>query len=147
MCVCASIATATGTNSYKKSYIWDYFIELIKCRETKSYKQYLSILRDFVNTVVAITQKRFVRATEFQKYQFWPSNYSEYNWVRQNRKFSRNCHLAFGFNTLRLRQNGCHFADDIFKYIFLNKNVSIVIKILLKFVPKGPMKIFQHWFR
>ena len=41
------------------------------------------------------------------------------------------------FNTLRPRQNGRHFADDIFKYIFLNENVWIPIKISLKFVPKG----------
>ena len=34
---------------------------------------------------------------------------------------------------LRLRQDGRHFADDI----FLNENVWISIKILLKFVPKG----------
>ena len=33
------------------------------------------------------------------------------------------------FNTLRPRQNGCHFTDDIFKCIFLNENISIVIKI------------------
>ena len=42
-------------------------------------------------------------------------------------------------NTLRLRQNGCHFADNIFNCIFLNENLSIVIKISLKFVPKGPI--------
>ena len=42
-------------------------------------------------------------------------------------------------NTLRPRQNGRHFADDIFKCIFLNENVSISIKISLKFVPKGPV--------
>ena len=41
-------------------------------------------------------------------------------------------------NTLRPRQNGHHFADDIFKCIFLNENVLIAIKISLKFVPKGP---------
>ena len=40
-------------------------------------------------------------------------------------------------NTLRPRQNGRHFADDIFKWIFLNENVRISIKISLKFVPKG----------
>ena len=39
-------------------------------------------------------------------------------------------------NPLRQRQNGCHFADNIFKCIFLNKNVWISLKILLKFVPK-----------
>ena len=42
------------------------------------------------------------------------------------------------FNTLRLRQNGCHFPD-IFKCIFLNENVWISIKISLKFVPNGPI--------
>ena len=43
------------------------------------------------------------------------------------------------FNTLRLRQNGGHFADDIFKWIFLNENVWIPIKFSLKFVPQGPI--------
>ena len=42
-------------------------------------------------------------------------------------------------NTLWQEQNGRHFADDIFKCIFLNENVSIAIKISLKFVPKGPI--------
>ena len=42
-------------------------------------------------------------------------------------------------NTLRPRQNGRHFADDIFKCIFLNENVWIPIKISLKFVPQGPI--------
>ena len=43
------------------------------------------------------------------------------------------------FNTLRPRQNGRHFADDIFKCIFLIENVKISIKISLKFVPKDPI--------
>ena len=41
--------------------------------------------------------------------------------------------------TLKPRQNGRHFADDIFKCIFLNENVLILIKISLKFVPTGPI--------
>ena len=32
------------------------------------------------------------------------------------------------FNSLRPRQNGRHFADDLFKCIFLNENVWISIK-------------------
>ena len=40
-------------------------------------------------------------------------------------------------NSLRPRQNRRHFADDIFKCNFLNENVWILIKISLKFVPKG----------
>ena len=39
--------------------------------------------------------------------------------------------------TLRPRQNGRLFADDIFKCILLKENVWIPIKISLKFVPKG----------
>ena len=36
-------------------------------------------------------------------------------------------------------QNGCHFSDNIFKSIYLNENVWILIKISLTFVPKGPI--------
>ena len=42
-------------------------------------------------------------------------------------------------NSLRPKQNGRRFADDIFKWIFMNENVRILIKISLKFVPKGPI--------
>ena len=41
-----------------------------------------------------------------------------------------------GLNTLRLRQNGCHFPDDIFKCILLNENVWSLLKISLKFLPE-----------
>ena len=40
------------------------------------------------------------------------------------------------FNTLRPRQNGRHFADDIFKCIFLNENVWISLNISLNFAPR-----------
>ena len=43
-------------------------------------------------------------------------------------------------STLRQRQNGRHFPDDIFKWIFLNENIWISINVsLLKFIPKGPI--------
>ena len=42
-------------------------------------------------------------------------------------------------NSLKPRQNGRHFADAIFKRIFLNENIRISIKISLKFVLKGPI--------
>ena len=52
-------------------------------------------------------------------------------------------HICFTWpqwvNTLRPRQNGRHFPHDIFKWIFLNENVWILINISLKFVPKGPI--------
>ena len=70
-------------------------------------------------------------------------------WKSQNLKiftFKKKCHyfctgvyMCARFNTLRPRPNRRHFADDIFKCIFLNKNVWISINISLKFVPKGPI--------
>ena len=42
-------------------------------------------------------------------------------------------------NTLRPRQNGRRFADDVFKCIFLNENVWVSLKISMKFVPKIPI--------
>ena len=32
-----------------------------------------------------------------------------------------------------------HFADDIFKHIFVNEKFCILIKISLKFVRRGPI--------
>ena len=43
------------------------------------------------------------------------------------------------FNSLRPRRNRRHFADDIFKCIFLNEDVWIPIEFSLKFVPRGPI--------
>ena len=42
-------------------------------------------------------------------------------------------------NTLRPRQNGRHFPDDIFKWIFFNENVWISINFSLKYVSRGPI--------
>ena len=42
-------------------------------------------------------------------------------------------------NTLRPRQDGCLFPDDISKSIFFNENIQILIKISLTFVSKAPI--------
>ena len=42
-------------------------------------------------------------------------------------------------NSLRPRQNGRHFPDNIFKCICMNKNAGIPIKISQKCVFKGPI--------
>ena len=46
------------------------------------------------------------------------------------------------FNKLRPRQ-----MADIFKLIFLNENLLILIKISLKFVPKSPIDNFPALFQ
>ena len=50
-------------------------------------------------------------------------------------------------NTLRPKQNGLHFADDIFKRIFLNVNIRISIEISLKCVPEGIINNIQALLR
>ena len=45
--------------------------------------------------------------------------------------------------TLRPRQNGRHFPEEILKCIFLNENIQILIKISLRFVPMGPINNIQ----
>ena len=47
--------------------------------------------------------------------------------------------IMVDFIILGPRQNGRLFPDDIFKCIFLNENGYILIKISLKFIPKGPI--------
>ena len=44
--------------------------------------------------------------------------------------------VSIHINTLRLRQNGCHSADDISKIIFFKGMFCISIPTSLKFVPK-----------
>ena len=46
-----------------------------------------------------------------------------YNWCRHNSSLPR--------------QNGHHLADDIFKYIFMNEKVCILIRNSLKLVPNS----------
>ena len=50
------------------------------------------------------------------------------------------------FNTLKSKQNRRHFAEDIFKCIFVNENALIPIKFSPKFVPGIQLSIFQHCF-
>ena len=52
--------------------------------------------------------------------------------IQQGGEYRQTC-----INTLRPRQNGRHFADDIFKSICLNENFRILNKISLKCVSLG----------
>ena len=52
---------------------------------------------------------------------------------------TRSLQAPQSLNTLRRRQNGRHFPDNIFKCILLNENVWILPKTLLKFVPEVPI--------
>ena len=54
-------------------------------------------------------------------------------------QITQNLQVTINFNTLRPRRDRRHFADAIFKCIFLNENERISLRISLKFVPKGPI--------
>ena len=41
------------------------------------------------------------------------------------------------WNTLRPEQNGYHYVEDNFRYIFLREKLCIFIQISLDFVPKN----------
>ena len=45
--------------------------------------------------------------------------------------------LGINIKLISPGQNGHHFTDDIFRCIFVNEKFYILIKIALKFVPKG----------
>ena len=72
----------------------------------------------------------------------WISNHipnlRQMNIIREYRSPLLDIH-SVTVNTMKPIQNGRHFADDIFKCIFLNQNVWISLNISLKFVSKGPI--------
>ena len=92
------------------SYHWSFYVA------TQARHKLISAKR-LINTTMAIIVSKLVC--------FW------FGW-----EYFRSC---LDFNTLRPRQNGRHFPDHIFKWIFLNENVRISIKISMKFVPMGPI--------
>ena len=57
----------------------------------------------------------------------------------------RPCNENGAYNSLRPRQNGYHFPDDVFKCISLNGSVRISLKVSLNMMIK--LTICQHWWR
>ena len=72
-----------------------------------------------------------------------------WNWSRIDNEPALKTNLSrnWKINSLRLRQNGRHFTDDIFKSIFLKENVEFGLKFHWSLFPKVHLTIFQHWFR
>ena len=70
---------------------------------------------------------RYLKRTSHYLHQWWPNYVSPYNVTRPQ-----------GLDTLRPRQNGRYFPEDIFECIFWIKSVWIPMKISLNFVSKSP---------
>ena len=56
-----------------------------------------------------------------------------------NYAISRSLERVHDIDRLRPRQNDRYFVDDMFKWIFLNENIWIAIKIPQKFIPRRPI--------
>ena len=126
MCIC----TETGMSSSWRT--WTLCNDCTRC--CQNYNFYSSTNdANFIN----------MRSFPFRYLEIIIISYSEFIWriMKIHLPFpsSPETEIVYVINTLRPRHNGRHFADDIFKCIFLNENVWIPIKISLKFVPKGPI--------
>ena len=81
----------------------------------------------------------FILHNQYHGWWWWPGDSMPRSQVISNNGIDlvfleySGCSIRW-LNTLRPRQNGRHFADDVFKCIFLNENVWISFKISLKFV-------------
>ena len=62
-------------------------------------------------------------------------------------RITRTLKMMLLFNTLRSRQNGRHFSDDIFKCIFLNEMCEFCLRFHWSLFLRFLLTIFQHWFR
>ena len=82
------------------------------------------------------------QATSHYLSQWWPSSLLPYG-ITRSRDISAWINEHIFINTLRPRQNGWHFTDEIFKCIFLNEDNWISINISLKFVLKGQINNIQ----
>ena len=51
------------------------------------------------------------------------------------------------YSVQRDEQNDWHYADNIFKCIYLKVDFSILTQISLQFIPNVQLRISQHWFR
>ena len=56
--------------------------------------------------------------------------------VSVKRKWIIADHKKTALDSLRPRQNGCHFADDVFKFIILGDKISVWTNISLAFISK-----------
>ena len=110
-----------------------YFVRILKtidCIITAPHCSIISCVIVGNTSMVMIYRKLNLMAT---------TNYTSVHLTLVPNWLQREYQEYLALNTLRPRQNGRHFTDDIFKRIFFNWNIWISIKISLNFVLKGPI--------
>ena len=93
--------------------------------------------------MVAILQTAFAWIFLFEKLLYNVKNFASVSKIQLNCKPTMVQIMAWRRTSLIYlispERNGCHFADDIFKYIFMNEIFCISLQISLKFVPESPI--------
>ena len=116
------------------------------CKWERQMKTYLSLLIILKNNLTAAfpTVVELPPISGNGKYIFWRFSQIYNVPISFNlRHMGELLVYFFLFNTLRPRQNGRRFADDIFKCILLNENLWIPLMISLKFVPQVRINNFS----
>ena len=110
-------------------------------RKYQLINQNITKLYPFISKHIVVQQKKIIKLTCWMVIIPFDIANPHYFWMRVYNGLLKALpwFIAVHFNTLRPRQNGCHFPDDIFKCIFLNESIWISIGISLKFVPKAPI--------
>ena len=94
----------------------------------------------YLGSMITLSNGSFFRVTGFVRGNHRsPVNFSHIDTTHLIYNCSHRRLMLTDVKLLRPKQNGRHFPEDIFKWIFLNDNVWISINISLKFVPKGPI--------
>ena len=65
-------------------------------------------------------------------------------WMSDTRQLQSIANTTVVVSTLRSQQNGCHFADDIFNYIFLKENLHIQSEFHWNLFLSDQLMISQH---
>ena len=102
------------------------FVQIMACRQPGD-KQLSKQMMASLSTHICVTWPQWVMSSNARDGIFWLI------WSIPNLL------MPWFLNTLRLRQNGHHFADDLFKLIFFKENCCIFIEISLKYITNGPI--------
>ena len=78
---------------------------------------------------------------------FWRLQHGEILYQNCSKYFPFNRYCMAQVNSLSPRQNCHHFADDIFKCIFVSKNIWIHLRFHWSLFIRFELPVFQHWFR
>ena len=136
------INSSPPSAAYMRQWIWSALVQVLAAYSAPSH--YLNQCLDIVNwTLGNKLQWNFNQNKKLSIHKNGSENIvilSSGKWVKEPLHFwDKIISSVFILGCTAFLTHWGHFADDIFKCIFINENVWIPIKISLKFVPRGPI--------